>query len=88
MINDPRVSTHSSLAPANDSERADTPVKLLYSKSKVYVHPSNNVNDFIPGYMSIVEKVILRITILGDNDQYLIIRRHKMSIWLLGPQKR
>lgn len=58
MINDPRVSTHSPPTSANDSEREDTPVKLLYSKSKVYVHPSNNVDDFIPGYMSIVEKVV------------------------------
>ncbi|GAN03755.1 GTPase-activating protein GYP7 [Mucor ambiguus] len=56
MINDPRVSTHPSLTSANGNEKEDTPVKLLYSKSKVYVHPSNNVNDFIPGYMSIVEK--------------------------------
>jgi hypothetical protein len=32
-------------------------VKLLFSKSKVYVHPSSNVKDFIPGYFSIIEKV-------------------------------
>ncbi|KAK4509078.1 uncharacterized protein ATC70_007428 [Mucor velutinosus] len=56
MINDPRVSTHSPQTSTNDNEKEDSPVKLLYSKSKVYVHPSNNVNDFIPGYMSIVEK--------------------------------
>ncbi|CEP13047.1 hypothetical protein [Parasitella parasitica] len=55
MINDPRVSTNSPLC-ADKYGKEQTPVKLLYSKSKVYVHPSNNVNDFIPGYMSIVEK--------------------------------
>ncbi|KAI8147662.1 rab-GTPase-TBC domain-containing protein [Fennellomyces sp. T-0311] len=32
-------------------------VKLLYSKSKVYVHPSTHARDYIPGYISIVEKV-------------------------------
>ncbi|KAI9311242.1 rab-GTPase-TBC domain-containing protein [Dichotomocladium elegans] len=38
------------------SESAEIPVKLLYSKSKVYVHPSQNAVDYIPGYISIVEK--------------------------------
>ncbi|KAI9264262.1 rab-GTPase-TBC domain-containing protein [Phascolomyces articulosus] len=34
----------------------EIPVKLVYSKSKVYVHPSTNASDYIPGYISIVEK--------------------------------
>ncbi|ORX48501.1 RabGAP/TBC [Hesseltinella vesiculosa] len=32
------------------------PVKLIYSKSKVFVHPTTHTHDFIPGYISIVEK--------------------------------
>ena len=44
MINDPVCSEDSS-------------VKLLYSKSKVYVHPSNQVQDFVPGYLTIIDKV-------------------------------
>ncbi|KAG2215549.1 hypothetical protein INT46_000355 [Mucor plumbeus] len=55
IINDPRVSTNPQSSADKNGEE-ETPVKLLYSKSKVYVHPSNNVSDFIPGYMSIVEK--------------------------------
>ncbi|CAG8435062.1 2922_t:CDS:10 [Ambispora gerdemannii] len=31
-------------------------VRLVYSKSKVYVHPSNNDADNIPGYISILER--------------------------------
>ncbi|KAI8064510.1 rab-GTPase-TBC domain-containing protein [Gongronella butleri] len=31
-------------------------VRLVYSKSKVYVHPSSNAHDYIAGYISIVEK--------------------------------
>ncbi|KAI8079327.1 rab-GTPase-TBC domain-containing protein [Thamnidium elegans] len=49
FINDPRVS-------ADSPTLSNQEVKLLYSKSKVYVHPSTNVNDFIPGYLSLVEK--------------------------------
>ncbi|CEG76648.1 hypothetical protein RMATCC62417_11511 [Rhizopus microsporus] len=44
MINDPVCSEDSS-------------VKLLYSKSKVYVHPSNQVQDFVPGYLTIIDKI-------------------------------
>ncbi|KAI8637932.1 rab-GTPase-TBC domain-containing protein [Parasitella parasitica] len=55
MINDPRVSTNSPTC-TDKNGKEQTPVKLLYSKSKVYVHPSSNANDFIPGFMSIVEK--------------------------------
>ncbi|KAI9468937.1 MAG: GTPase activating protein [Benjaminiella poitrasii] len=40
----------------NNSEEEENPIRLLHSKSKVYVHPSNNPADFIPGYMSIIEK--------------------------------
>lgn len=53
MIDDPRISTPTPLS----NTTADIPVKLLYSKSKVYVHPSGNASDFIPGYLSIIEKV-------------------------------
>lgn len=53
MIDDPRIATPTT-PPSNT---ADIPVKLLYSKSKVYVHPSSKASDFIPGYLSIIEKV-------------------------------
>ncbi|KAI7898359.1 rab-GTPase-TBC domain-containing protein [Cokeromyces recurvatus] len=54
IINDPRLSTHSAIKKSDPEEEGL--IKLLFSKSKVYVHPSNNPNDFIPGYLSIIEK--------------------------------
>ncbi|KAI8086599.1 GTPase-activating protein GYP7 [Halteromyces radiatus] len=53
FINDPTLVTDPS--PSIISEK---PLKLLFSKSKVYVHPSANSQTFIPGYISIVEKQI------------------------------
>jgi hypothetical protein len=32
-------------------------IKLLYSKSKVYIHPSHQQHDFIPGYLTMIDKV-------------------------------
>ncbi|KAG1138832.1 hypothetical protein G6F37_008719 [Rhizopus arrhizus] len=31
-------------------------IKLLYSKSKVYIHPSHQQHDFIPGYLTMIDK--------------------------------
>ncbi|KAI8981649.1 rab-GTPase-TBC domain-containing protein [Mycotypha africana] len=56
-MNNPHISTISSPS-SNATEIEEEPVKLLYSKSKVYVHPSSNTVDFIPGFMSIVEKSV------------------------------
>ncbi|KAI8381458.1 rab-GTPase-TBC domain-containing protein [Radiomyces spectabilis] len=53
FVHDPHAAQTTATAPHVDR---DIPVKLLYSKSKVYVHPSSNVQDFIPGYLSIVGK--------------------------------
>ncbi|KAI8884136.1 RabGAP/TBC [Backusella circina FSU 941] len=50
IINDPRMEH------AHEHLEANGDVKLLFSKSKVYVHPSTNVKDFIPGYFSIIQK--------------------------------
>ncbi|KAI8364289.1 putative GTPase activating protein [Choanephora cucurbitarum] len=44
MLLDPRV-----------KKTAEGSVKLIYSKSKVYVHPSSHSADFIAGYLSLVE---------------------------------
>ncbi|KAF7722974.1 GTPase activating protein [Apophysomyces ossiformis] len=54
LINDPRVPAPDNAQPSISA--SEIPVKLLYSKSKVYVHPSSNTSDYIPGYLSIVEK--------------------------------
>ncbi|CDH50635.1 gtpase-activating protein gyp7 [Lichtheimia corymbifera JMRC:FSU:9682] len=62
IVNDPGATT--TTVPSDPAtaklgtalQDTEIPVKLLYSKSKVYVHPSTKVNDFIPGYISIVEK--------------------------------
>ncbi|CAO3636202.1 unnamed protein product [Mucor hiemalis] len=55
FIEDPRISVDS-MIPSNNANNEEAFVKLLYSKSKVYVHPSTDPNDFISGYLSIVEK--------------------------------
>ncbi|CAO3616877.1 unnamed protein product [Cunninghamella blakesleeana] len=53
FVNDPRV------------DNTNSPqVKLLYSKSKVYVHPSTNTQDYIPGYLSLVDNTL--------KNQYLV----------------
>lgn len=57
FIEDPRISVDS-MIPSNNANNEEAFVKLLYSKSKVYVHPSTDPNDFISGYLSIVEKVL------------------------------
>ncbi|KAG0178167.1 hypothetical protein DFQ29_003844 [Apophysomyces sp. BC1021] len=54
FINDPRVPASTNVPLA--SSTSEIPVKLLYSKSKVYVHRSSNTSDYIPGYISIVEQ--------------------------------
>lgn len=57
-MNDPSVSiVPLRELPGNTNAEGEIPVKLIYSKSKVYVHPSANPADFICGYISIVEKV-------------------------------
>ncbi|KAI8336183.1 rab-GTPase-TBC domain-containing protein [Chlamydoabsidia padenii] len=52
FINDPSIMVDSS----SSNYTQEKPVKLLFSKSKVYVHPSSNSSSFIPGYISIVER--------------------------------
>ncbi|KAI7892033.1 GTPase activating protein [Mucor mucedo] len=56
IINDPRMETESASSMNQHEQTEEIPVKLLYSKSKVYIHPSTNTSEFIPGFLSIVEK--------------------------------
>ncbi|KAG2218741.1 hypothetical protein INT45_003059, partial [Circinella minor] len=64
IVNDPSItsipsSTHkdnNASRSVDSTKEGNISVKLVYSKSKVYVHPSTNASDFIPGYISIVEK--------------------------------
>jgi len=55
------LSTHSSdsMVEIVQSQPVETPGehRLLYSKSKVYVHPSAFSRDNIPGFVGIVKKV-------------------------------
>ncbi|KAL0085745.1 putative GTPase activating protein [Phycomyces blakesleeanus] len=51
LVHDPRIAMHSNL-----NSDSSSPAKLLYSKSKVYIHPSANSADAIPGYLSVVEQ--------------------------------
>ncbi|KAI8988873.1 GTPase activating protein Gyp7 [Pilobolus umbonatus] len=51
IISDPRMEANATLSVGHQ----EVAVKLLYSKSKVYVHPSTQAKDFIPGFLSIVE---------------------------------
>jgi TBC1 domain family member 15 len=55
------LSTHSSESMVEIVQHppAETPGehRLLYSKSKVYVHPSAFTRDNIPGFVGIVKKV-------------------------------
>jgi hypothetical protein len=55
FINDPSIAVDSSSSTVTNEK----PVKLLFSKSKVYVHPSASSSSYIPGYISIVERSAL-----------------------------
>lgn len=50
-------------------EQPETPGKhrLLYSKSKVYVHPTAFSRDNIPGFVAIVRKVSCNVDWIGAN---------------------
>lgn len=40
-----------------EQEEEDKKYSLLYSKSKVYVHPTAYARDNVPGFVAIVRKV-------------------------------
>ena len=48
------TATHTPLTPAGRSERDR--VKLLYAKSKVYIHPTAKTKDNISGWLTLVER--------------------------------
>ncbi|KAM7186094.1 Rab-GTPase-TBC domain containing protein [Rhypophila sp. PSN 637] len=43
-------------------------VKLLFSKSKVYIHPTPSAKDNIPGYIALLQQKHPRLNVAGDVD--------------------
>ncbi|KAI9309272.1 rab-GTPase-TBC domain-containing protein [Cunninghamella echinulata] len=61
FVNDPRV------------DNTNSPhAKLLYSKSKVYIHPSANSQDYIPGFLSLVEAKLKKEYLIAWTPEVLI----------------
>ncbi|CAO3618918.1 unnamed protein product [Cunninghamella echinulata] len=61
FVNNPRV------------DNTNSPhAKLLYSKSKVYIHPSANSQDYIPGFLSLVEAELKKEYLVAWTPEVLI----------------
>lgn len=53
------VNTAEAAAKSSEAERDEH--HLVYSKSKVYVHPTPYAKDNVPGYVALVRKVSARL---------------------------
>lgn len=58
-------------------------VKLLFSKSKVYVHPTPSAKDNIPGYIALLQQRGRRLTSSSaDNESHSIASSDLLLAWI------